>query len=141
MTLQADVEHRLYVEGADGALEDWGLFDTFGGSGRTFGNVKRRHGGKNQETVHRGKSRLQQTTLGRDFKASRDHGYLRRLQTHSGPSLAARHVETVLDDAGNPFGVPTTEVGFIATFTPGDTDANADELRNWTIVIDVERSE
>lgn len=134
--MQADVEHRLYVDG-----EDWGLFDTYGGGGRQWTNVKRRHGGQQQETLHKGRSRLAQVTLGRDYQPARDHAKLRRLQTHNGPALSARLVSTELDDDGNPFGTPTTQTGAIASVTPGDTDANNDALRDWSFVMDVERSE
>lgn len=118
-----------------------GTFDTFSGGDAPRGNTKRRHGGQLNKTVHGGMPDHSNVTIGRNHDALRDQKLVRRLLgigkgSHRPIPIA---VSRQPYEGGERLAVdPIIYRGLVENCTPGDSDADSDELVDYTIEMTVE---
>ena len=113
-----------------------GVFDRFSGGNRTSTNTKRRHGGSIRKKVHPSYGEFDTVTVGRDYDLAAMHAEVRRMLTTETPlPMVVRRQP--LDAERRPFGDSLIYQGFVETVSPGDIDADAEDLTDIEITMTV----
>ncbi len=116
---------------------DLGVFDQFAGGDVTATPAKYRPGGMGPEITYLALPVYADVTLTRVYDEGRDQALIATMHTLVGNTYATVTLQP-LDQNGNPWGIPRTYYGRIASVKDGNADSTSSSVRKWDIMISVE---
>lgn len=118
-------------------LGDLGVWENRTGGEGDSDSLKHREGGMGEIKTLGGAQLLDNVTVARRYDLSRDHPHIQALYRSRGRAVMTV-VEQPLDEYGIAFGDPMTFRGKVKKVTPGDINANSNNVRMIELEMDIE---
>lgn len=127
-------QNSLITVAVNGA--PWGTFDSRTGGETTAEVGKYRPGGMAREKTRKALPTTSELTVAREYEFERDIDLLRYARTVTGSAQVTVNSQP-LDDAGVPFGKPTTWTGTLMSANGGDEDSESNDGRDFELGVTV----